>query len=92
MNVYFTMFGDILLDFGYYITPLIFVLLFFLGRMFKPQNGIIDLPSLFIFSLLSFVFIQGLFIWPLINKMNAAVTTIVLYFVVKLTIPQTKKY
>lgn len=92
MNVYFTMFGDILLDFGYYITPLIFVLLFFLGRMFKPQNGIIDLPSLFIFSLLSFVFIQGLFIWPLINKMNAAVTTIVLYFVVKLTKPQTKKY
>lgn len=92
MNVYFTMFGDMLLDYGYFFTPIIFGIIYFLGYAFKPKNGIIDLPSLFIFSLLSFVFIQGLFIWPLINKMNAAVTTIVLYFVVKLTIPQTKKY
>lgn len=92
MNVYFTMFGDMLLDYGYFFTPIIFGIIYFLGYAFKPKNGIIDLPSLFIFSLLTYIFIQGLFIWPLINKMNAAVTTIVLYFVVKLTIPQTKKY
>lgn len=85
MNVYFTMFGDLLLDFGYYLTPIIVLVLCVICRNVRPQKGDVSLVSLIIFSLFSYIFIEGLFIWPLINRNTAAFTTLVIAVFIKIT-------
>lgn len=83
MNVYFTMFGDLLLDFGYYLAPVIVLILCLICRSVRPHKGDVSLVSLIMFSLFSYIFIEGLFIWPLINRNTAALTTIVIAALIK---------
>lgn len=78
MNVYNTMFGDLLYDVGYYAVPLVTVGLYYLSIYFKPKDGIIRLYSFLIFSIFSYMFLSGLFIWPLINRPYPFITSVVL--------------
>lgn len=84
MNVYNTMFGDLLYDFGHYLTPIIVLLIYCLAKCFKP-NMVVLVPSFLIFSILLYMLLASLFIWPLINRPYPFVTTLVVSTLLSIT-------
>lgn len=85
MNVYYTMFGDLMLDFGIIGTILIVCFISYIAYKIKPRKGVIELENIILYSLIVYIFMEGVFIWPLINRWAAAEITLILWFLLKIT-------
>lgn len=85
MNVYNTLFGDLLYDFGHMFTILFVIILCVISYKLKPKNGKFYLPSFFLYSVCFYVLLSGFLIWPLITKAYSFWGTILVSVVLYLT-------
>ena len=85
MNVYYTLFGDLMIDFGRISVFFIILLFYLISKKVKPSNGVIKLDKFILFSLLFYTFIAGYFVWPMMNRMNGFWGAIIVYFLIKIT-------
>ena len=68
MNVYNTLFGDLLYDFGHFFAFVCTLCLCFISVKLRPRNGKLVLPSFFLYSVCFYILVSGFLIWPLITK------------------------
>lgn len=85
MNVYNTLFGDLLYDFGH-IPAIIFVLcLCYISSKLRPRNGTFKLPHFLLYSVCFYVLLSGFLIWPLITKAYSFWGTIIVSVLIFIT-------
>ena len=85
MNVYYTMFGDLMIDFGRFPTFLIVLFIYFLAKSCKPQHGVLKLENLILFSIFSYMFLAGYFVYPLMNRIYSLITSLIVYLLLLMT-------
>ena len=85
MNVYYTMFGDLMIDFGKVSVLLIVIVFYFISKKVRPNNGIIRLDRFIIFSIFFYSFIAGYFVWPIMNRINGFIGALIVYCLIVIT-------
>lgn len=85
MNVYNTLFGDLLYDFGHIVTIFIVIILSMIARYLKPKNGNMILPNFFLYSVCFYILLSGFLIWPLITKAHSFLGTILVSIILYCT-------
>ena len=68
MNVYNTLFGDLLYDFGHIFAAIFVLCLCYISSKLRPRNGNFVLPNFFLYSVCFYILLSGFLIWPLITK------------------------
>lgn len=68
MNVYNTLFGDLLYDFGHFFAAIFVLCLCFISTKLRPRNDKFVLPTFILYSVCFYILLSGFLIWPLITK------------------------
>lgn len=92
MNVYYTMFGDLMIDFGKASVFLIVLVFYFISKKVRPNDGIIKLDRFIIFSIFFYSFIAGYFVWPIMNRINGFIGALIVYCLIVITQKRKERY
>lgn len=85
MNVYNTLFGDLLYDFGHIFAIFFVLCLCYISFKLRPSYGEFKLPNFFLYSVCFYILLCGFLIWPLITKVYSFWGTIIVSFCIYIT-------